>query len=214
MTSTPQRSPMLFNKNRERMPGNLTPPGLTPPGSPTFTRNRHSFRCSMTESGRPSSPTIRMNMDIDHVPAIATRSLISTPPTSPALARQSAGGKQKLANKAPALSITTIATPPLVSISSNEREQPVVPAKPVKTANKGGKRKMPPGCGLLDWIRLCRKNKDLAGTGGEVQPITQEELAKHCTEEDAWTAIRGNAVQNFMVHDYALFLHILAIVSS
>lgn len=60
-----------------------------------------------------------------------------------------------------------------------------------KPTSKGGKRKMAPGCGLLDWIRLSRKNKDLAGTGGVKKPITPEELAKHCTEEDAWTAIRG-----------------------
>ena len=91
-----------------------------------------------------------------------------------------------LTNNGPATTAT--ARPPLFSVTSSEREQPAA-VKPA--TKKGGKRKMPPGCGLLDWIRLCRKEKDLAGTGGENRKITEEELAKHCTEDDAWTAIKG-----------------------
>lgn len=57
--------------------------------------------------------------------------------------------------------------------------------------SKAPRRKLGPGCGLLDWIRLCRSKKDLAGNGGVPRPVTEEELAKHNTPDDAWTAIRG-----------------------
>ena len=60
-----------------------------------------------------------------------------------------------------------------------------------KPSSGGGKRKLGPGCGLLDWIRFCRKTKDLAGNGGVKRQITLDELEQHCTEDDAWTAIRG-----------------------
>lgn len=58
------------------------------------------------------------------------------------------------------------------------------------------KRKLGPGYGLMGWIRLCRSGQDLTGVGkvnGMV--VTEEELAKHNTPDDAWTAIRG-AFQN------------------
>lgn len=48
-----------------------------------------------------------------------------------------------------------------------------------------------PRYGLLDWIKLCRSGKDLTGVGGNKLNVTEEELARHNTPEDAWTAIRG-----------------------
>ena len=48
-----------------------------------------------------------------------------------------------------------------------------------------------PGCGMLDWIRLCRNTPDMAGTGGVPKSVTEEELARHCTEDDAWTCYQG-----------------------
>ncbi|KAI8497315.1 Cytochrome b5 reductase 4 [Branchiostoma belcheri] len=56
----------------------------------------------------------------------------------------------------------------------------------------GGRNKvaLKPGRSLMDWIRLS-KSRDLSGTGGRLQNVTPEELAKHDTESDAWTAIRG-----------------------
>lgn len=47
------------------------------------------------------------------------------------------------------------------------------------------------GHGLKDWIRLCQRSTDLSGTNGHILRVTTDELAKHCTEEDAWTAING-----------------------
>lgn len=43
----------------------------------------------------------------------------------------------------------------------------------------------------MDWIRLGKSGQDLAGTGGRVQVVTEEELSKHNKEQDAWISIRG-----------------------
>ena len=67
------------------------------------------------------------------------------------------------------------------------RAQSVPNDEPVKPRRV----RLGPGCGLLDWIRLTRNTKDIAGTGGKLLTVTDEELEKHCTEDDAWTCIRG-----------------------
>ena len=48
-----------------------------------------------------------------------------------------------------------------------------------------------PGHSLMDWIRLGRSGQDLTSVGGEVQEVSQEELAKHNKPNDAWIALRG-----------------------
>ncbi|XP_019854312.1 PREDICTED: cytochrome b5 reductase 4-like [Amphimedon queenslandica] len=48
-----------------------------------------------------------------------------------------------------------------------------------------------PGCSMMDWIRLCKNTPDMAGNGGTPRPVSREELARHCTEDDAWTCYNG-----------------------
>ena len=44
---------------------------------------------------------------------------------------------------------------------------------------------------MFDWNKLCNSGVDLSGTRGQLLRVTPEELAKHCTEGDYWTAVRG-----------------------
>ena len=71
----------------------------------------------------------------------------------------------------------------------NQNKQLAARARPARSARK--KRNLGPGCGMLDWIRLCRSGKDLTGIGGAQIFVTEEELEKHSTPEDGWTVIRG-----------------------
>ncbi|NWY01125.1 NB5R4 reductase, partial [Nothoprocta ornata] len=48
-----------------------------------------------------------------------------------------------------------------------------------------------PGRSLMDWIRLTKSGKDLAGVKGRLVEVTEEELAKHSSREDCWICIRG-----------------------
>lgn len=48
-----------------------------------------------------------------------------------------------------------------------------------------------PGHSLMDWLKLCAKTPDLAGTEGKVIPVTLEELEKHNKVDDCWVCIRG-----------------------
>ncbi|XP_025894248.1 cytochrome b5 reductase 4 [Nothoprocta perdicaria] len=43
----------------------------------------------------------------------------------------------------------------------------------------------------MDWIRLTKSGKDLAGVKGRLVEVTEEELAKHSSKEDCWICIRG-----------------------
>jgi cytochrome-b5 reductase len=68
----------------------------------------------------------------------------------------------------------------------------VVPSQgELKRSSTHSRPVLGPGYGLKDWIRFCRRSQDLAGTYGQEKKITPSELAKHCTEDDAWTAING-----------------------
>lgn len=157
----------------------------------------------------PSSPTFRMNK-MSNIPSIATT---STPPSSPVPTHLSVVTMQPPASpilrKKMQLNLTSNTMsapccPPGVSLTVNEnRVQPVAKANPTRSgpasprpAKKVGKRKLGPGCGLLDWIRLCRSGKDLAGNGGKPRPVTLAELAQHNTADDAWTAIRGKTIDS------------------
>ncbi|KAF1624176.1 Cytochrome b5 reductase 4, partial [Eudyptes filholi] len=48
-----------------------------------------------------------------------------------------------------------------------------------------------PGRSLMDWIRLTKSGKDLAGLKGKLIEVTEDELAKHNKKEDCWICIRG-----------------------
>lgn len=54
-----------------------------------------------------------------------------------------------------------------------------------------GKVPLKPGRSLLDWMRLGKSGKDLAGTNGKLLKVTTEELARHCKEGDAWMVLNG-----------------------
>lgn len=59
------------------------------------------------------------------------------------------------------------------------------------TGNPRNKVALMPGFSLMDWIRLTKSAKDLAGTGGQLLQVTHKELAKHNKRKDAWMAING-----------------------
>ena len=45
---------------------------------------------------------------------------------------------------------------------------------------------------MFDWTRYTQSAGDLTGVGGQLQRVSSEELAKHNTEENAWTVVRGS----------------------
>jgi len=59
------------------------------------------------------------------------------------------------------------------------------------TGNPRNKVALTPGHSLLDWIKLGKSGKDLTGVGGRRLDVTVEELAKHCRQDDVWTAVKG-----------------------
>lgn len=166
--------------------------GSSPPPSPRKLR-RHVIPPLAITNSPPTSPIcnnalramVQMNL-----PSIAT---VSTPPSSPisktkAMPSPPSSPIIKSMMQQLNLSTTASSTAAVPTLCPVKRVQPM--ARPM--IGKSGKRKLGPGCGLLDWIRLCRSKKDLTGTGGVKRPVTLEELAEHNTEADAWTAIRGS----------------------
>lgn len=95
----------------------------------------------------------------------------------------------------PASTTTNTNAGSVLSVPDNQAQpRGIMRAKSVgpETPNKTSRRvNLGPGCGLLDWIRLTRSKKDIAGNGGTMLLVTEEELAEHCTEQDAWTCVRG-----------------------
>ena len=117
----------------------------------------------------------RQGMAAIIVPAAPKLATTGTPPPSPTVRR----ANFTLPNLTAA-----------VAALSPPNRAPARPVSQKKPASKS-RRKLGPGCGMLDWIRLCRSGKDLTSTGGEKLTVKLEELARHNTREDCWTAIRG-----------------------
>lgn len=44
---------------------------------------------------------------------------------------------------------------------------------------------------MFEWNKICSSGVDMAGTKGQLLKVTPEELARHCTDGDLWTAVRG-----------------------
>ena len=59
------------------------------------------------------------------------------------------------------------------------------------TGNPRNKVALAPGYSLMDWIKLTKSGKDLAGTGGKILQVTRSELKKHNKRKDAWLALNG-----------------------
>ena len=59
------------------------------------------------------------------------------------------------------------------------------------TGNPRNKVALKPGFSLMEWIRLTKSGKDLAGTSGRLLEVTAEELRKHKKRSDAWIALNG-----------------------
>lgn len=73
---------------------------------------------------------------------------------------------------------------------------PAVKPSVVKKEKKGrGKVALGPGCSALDWARLTQSGENLRGVEGGLIRVTKEELAKHKSRDDAWSAFNG-AVYN------------------
>ena len=83
---------------------------------------------------------------------------------------------------------------------------------PLFTGNPRNKTALKPGFSLMDWIRLTKSGKDLAGTGGRMLQVTSEELAKHNLRNDCWMALNGivynvTAYMDFHPGNYESFLY-------
>ncbi|MDB9925255.1 cytochrome b5 domain-containing protein [bacterium] len=63
------------------------------------------------------------------------------------------------------------------------------------TQSNDGAKKVQLGAGYsqMDWMRLTKKDNDLAGLNGasRKRKITLEEIAQHSTMDDCWTVLRG-----------------------
>jgi len=78
------------------------------------------------------------------------------------------------------------------------RQQPTGSAK----GNPRNKVALRPGYSLMDWIRLTKSGKDLAGTGGKILNVSPAELRKHNKRNDAWMALNGKVYNVTSYMDY------------
>lgn len=67
------------------------------------------------------------------------------------------------------------------------------------TSDQKCRGKLEAGKGLLGWIKLCRKYKQENATNAQTV-VSFEELRKHNTENDCWTAFRGSFIRTCTGH--------------
>ncbi|KAI8987706.1 cytochrome b5-like heme/steroid binding domain-containing protein [Mycotypha africana] len=93
--------------------------------------------------------------------------------------------------------------PPKLNLTNPQNQTtldvPIFPARDgpqrlVAAATKQPKNRqkvrLEPGHSPLDWAKLCSSGKDLRGVT-QLSRYTLDDLKKHKTEDDAWTAIHG-----------------------
>jgi len=70
---------------------------------------------------------------------------------------------------------------------------PANPAPEPTTTRSRAKVPLEKGYSQMVWLKLLRTEPDLAGLKGKSnkRPIPIAEVKQHCTEEDAWTVLRG-----------------------
>ncbi len=71
--------------------------------------------------------------------------------------------------------------------------QPCAPRVAPKERMERKKVPLKPGHSLMDWLNLCRANKNMSGRTVQGAPVTMAELRQHKTVETGiWTALKGN----------------------
>lgn len=94
----------------------------------------------------------------------------------------------------PKVPLTARATVTDRSAPQGETSRPAAPAA-VALADAAKRNRVPleKGFSQVDWIRLTRKEADLAGLGGAGlrKNISHEEVKQHASKEDAWLILRG-----------------------
>lgn len=82
-----------------------------------------------------------------------------------------------------------------VVVEEEEEELPFAPQTRLTLGSKKATHSVRhPGYSMFDWNRLCQKKgrgQMSATAGGRLLKITPAELAKHNSETDLWTAVRG-----------------------
>ena len=179
---------------------------LCAPNSPLLERRRAGSMSNITiptiirtdmGSDTPLSPLLRSRTGSMCIPKICNVTVSS--PKESSSPTHSPGLSKKTFVLSHASSLIVNATPPSPRTTTSNTTS-LSPTVTSPTDNKKMSRRvnLGPGCGMLDWVRLGKKNPDLAGTGGKLLEVTPEELAKHNTQEDAWTCIRGIPYKYYM----------------
>ncbi|GMK58464.1 hypothetical protein CspeluHIS016_0504960 [Cutaneotrichosporon spelunceum] len=203
---TPPQFPLPDSAQRSAKPASLAVPSLAAP-APSFALAPPSPTTSTRSASPPSDLNIAIvdaplgDMRLPHSttarPAFGIKAgggLVATnsaagkgampPPLPPAASSRDSGTlTSRSLNPAPSRALAT-ATPAKLADGS------ALTPPPVKKKGRG-KVALEPGHSALDWARLTKSNANLRGIQGPPMRVTMEELKKHKTEDDAWSAFNG-----------------------